>query len=207
MRARRTTTVVSLLAALTVGHLIASRTEPGISGDPFVTSASEGHAARLAYGDVEVLDVTPAKYVVPQVSTELARMAGGVYLFVSVKATATREPTTFYGAYLVDESGRQYYASAKAECAQVLNGGTGVPAYAVYCFDVPPDRLEGLRLQMGRGSLTYGTFQGDDMADIDLGIAAADEQAWAKTDDAFLAESTSRSPIELESVTLKETGS
>ena len=109
---------------------------------------------------MEVTDVTPAKYVVPQVSTELARMAGGVFLLVSVKATATREPIVFHGAYLVDQSGRQYHASAKAECALGLESGTGVPAYAVYCFDVPTDRLAGLRLQMGRGSLIYSTVPG-----------------------------------------------
>jgi hypothetical protein len=207
VRGRRTATVVSLLGALTVGHLIASRAETGLGDQPFVTSAAEGHVAHLTYGDVEVTDVTPARYVVPQVSTELARIAGGVFLLVSVKATATREPTTFYGAYLVDQSGRQYYASAKAECALLLKSGTGVPAYAVYCFDVPPDRLAGLRLQMGRGSLTYGTFQGDELADIDLGITASDAQSWSTTEDAYLAESSSRAPIELESVTLTETGS
>jgi hypothetical protein len=198
---------VSLLAALTVGHLIASHAEIGLGNQPFITSASEGRVADLTYADVEVTDVTPARYVVPQVSTELARMAGGVYLLVSVKVTATREPTTFYGAYLVDHSGRQYHASAKAGCTILLKSGTGVPAYAVYCFDVPTDRLAGLRLQIGRGSLTYSTFQGDEIADLDLGISAADQQSWPKTDDAYLAETTSRAPIELETVTLKQTGS
>ena len=207
MRARRTTTVLSVLAAVTVGHLIASRAETGLGDKPFVTSASEGRVAHLTYADVEVTDVTPARYVVPQVSTELARLAGGVYLFVSVKATATRETTTFYGAYLVDQSGRQYRASAKAECALTLESGPGIPAYAVYCFDVPTDRLAGLHLELGRGSLIYSTFQGDAIADIDLGITAADQRSWPKTDDAYLAEATSLAPIELESVTLTETGS
>ena len=207
MRARRTVTVVSLLAALTVGHLIASRSETSLGNQSFVTAASDGEVAQLTYGKVEVTDVTPARYVVPQDSTELARMAAGVFLLVSVKATASREPTTFLGAYLVDEDGRQYRASAKAECAQSVTSGTGVAAYAVYCFDVPTERLAGLRLELGRGSLIYSTFQGDAVADLDLGISVADERSWPETDDAYLAEATSLDPIELESVTLTETGS
>ena len=123
------------------------------------------------------------------------------------RQTASREPTTFLGSYLVDEDGREYRASAKAECAHLLTSGTGVPTYGVYCFDVPTDRLAGLRLQLGRGSLIYSTFQGDAVADVDLGITKGDERSWPETDDAFLAETTSLNPIELESVTLTQTGS
>jgi len=207
VRARRTTTVVSILAALTVGHLVISRSQPAGDEDlPFLTSSSLGRVAHLGYADMEVTDVTPAEYVVPQVSTELARIASGVFVLVSVKVTATSEPTTLYGAYLLDDRDRQYRASDKAGCAGVVTSGTGVPVYAVYCFDVPTDRLAGLRLQIGRGSLTYSTFQGDAMADIDLRIRPSDETSWPKTEDAYLAESTSREPIELQSVTLEQTG-
>jgi hypothetical protein len=69
---------------------------------------------------------------------------------------------------------------------------------------VPASALAGLHLRIGRGSLVYSTLQGDAVADVDLGISQADEASWPRTDDAFVAETTSREPLELRSVTLQE---
>ena len=202
---RTTTTIVSVIAALAVGYGITSRLD--ISDDelePFLAAAAVDEVAHLPYGDVEVTDVRPARYVAPQVSTELARMAAGVFVLVSVKVTASREPTAFRAAYLVDAHGREYQASAKADCALSVESPTGIPAYALFCFDVPPEVLSGLRLRLARGSLIYFTVNGDAMADVDLGISAADEETWRKTEDAILAETTSDEPFELQKVTLGE---
>ena len=81
-----------------------------------------------------------------------------------------------------------------------LETKTGVPAYALFCFDVPTSRLAGMRIQLGRGSLIYCDTQGDDLADVDLGISKTDAKAWATTDDAYAPASTSEEPIELETV-------
>lgn len=205
MRARRTTTIVSVVAALTVGYGITSRLD--ISEDefePFLEAARVGEVVRLPYGDVEVTDVRPARHVASQISTELARIATGVFVLVSVKVTATREPTAFRAAYLVDERGREFHTSAKADCASSVESPTGIPTYALFCFDVPPEVLSGLRLRLARGNLTYFTVNGDAMADVDLGISAADEETWPDTEDAILAETTSNEPFELQTVSLEE---
>ena len=206
MRARRATTALALIAALALGQQVTSRLDLEGDGtdDPFLETASLNQVAHLSYGDVEVTDVRPARHVVPQDSTALARTASGVFVLVSVKVAALREPTSFLAAYLVDPEGRQFRPSAKSRCATNVKSYTGVPAYALFCFDVPASALAGLHLHIGRGSQTYSTLQGDGVADVDLGISAADEESWPGTEDAILAETTSRDPMELRSVTLQE---
>jgi hypothetical protein len=206
MRARRAMSALAVIAALVVGQQVTSRLDLDEHGtdDPFLEPAALNQVAHLTYGDVQVTDVRPARHVVPQVSTELARIASGVFVLVSVKVTALREPTHFLAAYLVDDEGREFRPSAKAQCATNVKSYTGVPAYALFCFDVPANALAGLHLHIGRGSLVYSTLQGDGVADVDLGISEADETSWPRTEDAFLAEMTSREPLELRSVTLQE---
>ncbi len=208
MRAPRATSVVAILAALAVGNAINTRLDVnGQELDPVAETGRLGEVAHLTYGDVEVTDVRPAKYVASQFSDDLASRAGGVYLLVTVTVTATREPTAFLAAYLEDSQGRHYRTSAKAGCAINVDSGTGVPAHALYCFDVPPDVLAGMRFQLSRGNLTFSTLGGDDLADVDLGIGSEDEASWRDTDAVYVAETTSREPIELKPVTLDEVSS
>ena len=204
MRTGRTASAVAILLALAAGHVITTRTDLGESDPSFVTSGSLGEPVHLVYGDVEVTDVRPAQYVVPQNTTELARLAGGVFVLVSVQVLPTREPTSFLAAYLVDEQGRQFRASHRSECAQSVDGQTGLPAYALFCFDVPSSVLAGLHHQIGRGDLLYSTLQGDELADVDLQISSADARSWARTRAAYLAESTDDQPIVLQSVDLQQ---
>jgi hypothetical protein len=205
VRARTVGSTVAILAALALGNVINTHLQVNRDQlEPVLESGRVGEVAHLTYGDVEVTDVRPAMYVAPQFSDELVRKASGVYLLVSVKATATREPTLFAAAYLQDSEGRQYRSSSKADCALNIDGNTGVPAYALYCFDVPPRALAGMRFQLSRGNLTFSTLAGDHLADIDLGISAADEATWADTDAAYGAESTTREPFELQKVTLEQ---
>lgn len=201
---RRVASTLAIVLSLAAGHQITSRLELGLDSEPFFTAGSAGKPVHLVYGDVEVTDVRPAKYVAPEISTELVKRAAGVFVMVSVKVTATREPTSFNAAYLVDEQGRHLRASNRSGCASSVKSPTGIPGYAVYCFDVPTDLLAGLHLQLGRGSLIYSTLQSDAVADIDLGISSADEKAWAKTEDAVGAATSSDQPIELQTVSLTQ---
>ena len=56
------------------------------------------------------------------------------------------------------------------------NLSTGVRHYASFCFDVPKKALEGARLMATRGAWDSheSEFRRDDLADIDLGIAASE---------------------------------
>jgi hypothetical protein len=196
---------VAVLVALVVGNAINTRLDVnGEQLEPVAEAGRVGAATHLTYGDVEVTDVRPAEYVASQFSDELASKAGGVYLLVTVKVTATREPTSFLAAYLEDSEGRHYRSAAKAGCAINVESATGVPAYALFCFDVPGPALAGMRFELSRGNLTYSTLDGDHLADVDLGISREDERSWPATDAVYVAQTTSREPIELEPVTLDE---
>jgi len=205
VRAPRVTSALAILAALAVGNLITTHLDVnGKQLEPVAEAGRIGEATHLTYGDVEVTDVRPAEYVASQFSDELASKAGGVYLLVTVKVTAAREPTSFLAAYLEDSEGRHYRSAAKAGCAINVKSWTGVPAYALFCFDVPGQALAGMRFELSRGNLIYSTLDGDHLADVDLGISSEDEGSWPDTDAVYGAETTSREPIELEPVTLDE---
>jgi hypothetical protein len=202
---RRLLAVVAVVAALAVGRLVTDRLDLEDKEDPpFYREAAIGQVAHLAYGDVEVTDARPAQYLAPQLSDELARIAGGVFVLVSTKVTATREPTQFLTARLVDRDGLEYQPSRKSTCEQFAQSDTGLASYTLLCFDVPTAALAGLRFQTGRGSQIDDSTRGDEMADIDLGISAADADEWAATDAVYLVESASRVPFELETVNLTE---
>jgi len=205
VRAPRLTAGVAILAALVVGNVINTRLD--VNSEQLHPVAEEGRIGKvthLTYGDVEVTDVRPAEYVAPRFGDDLSPKAGGVFVLVSVKVTATREPTLFLSAYLEDSQGRTYRAASKADCAINVDGGTGVPVYALFCFDVAPQALAGLRFELSRGNLIYSTLNGDHVADVDLAISDDDEASWRDTDDVYLAETTSTEPFELQEVTLEQ---
>ena len=176
-------------------------------GGPFVESGEVGSEVHLSYADVEVTDVGPAQYLAPPISTDLARVAGGVWMVVSVHLSATTQPVRIQNAWLVDPHGREYMASTRSSCALNPRVATGVVTYAVFCFDVPTDRLEGLRFRIARGDHTVGRTDDDDLADVDLAVSARDAQTWADTTKAYLAVDYSLEPLELQEITLTETGS
>jgi len=205
VRAPRLTATVAILAALAVGNVINTRLDVNTEQlHPVAEEGRIGKVTHLTYGDVEVTDVRPAEYVAPRFGDDLSPKAGGVFVLVSVKVTATREPTLFLSAYLEDSRGRRYRAASKANCAINVDGGTGIPVYALFCFDVAPQALAGLRFELSRGNLIYSTLNGDHLADVDLGISDADEASWRDTDAVYLAETTSLEPFELQEVTLDQ---
>jgi len=191
-----------------VGHLVTTHLDINNGNvGPFVRTADLGDVDHLSYADVEVTDVRPAKYVAGLTSTDYASLAGGVFVLVSVKVTSTNQTEGFLSRYLVDDDDRLYETSERAGCANFVESKAGVPAYALFCFDVPPSRLAGLRFQIGRGSPTYSDLRGDDLAEIDLHISASEAEEWATTDAVYDPASTSDRPIELHSVELTQEGS
>ena len=208
MIARRGLAVVGVVAAVAVGHLITTHLDVNNGNvGPFVRTAEVGEVGHLSYADVQVTEVRPAKYVAGLTSTDYAKQAGGVFVLVAVTVTATRESTIFLSQHLVDEDDRRYETSDRASCGINVKTKTGVPAYALFCFDVPTSRLAGMRFQLGRGSPILSDTRGDDLAEVDLGISETDAQAWATTDDAYAPASTSDEPIELETVELTQESS
>jgi hypothetical protein len=204
----RLTGAVVLLVSLWVGHVVTSELDINeVNTDPFLRSGTVGKTVHLAYADVEVTDVEPAQYIAPTDKTALARIAGGVFVVVLTTVTPTRDSEEILDVHLVDPEGRVYLRSAKAQCAGALDSQATVPVYGMFCFDVPPAALPGLRLRLARGSTVYDTTRGDDMADVDLGISAADATTWARTTTAYGQQLSSDRPIELQEVTLTQADS
>jgi hypothetical protein len=202
---RRALSAAGIVAAVAVGHLVTTHLDidQGDTG-PFVRTADLGQVDHLSYADVQVTDVRPAQYVAGLTDTDYAKLAGGVFVLVSVKVTAARQSEIFLSRYLVDDDDRLYEISERAGCANTVESKTGVATYALFCFDVPPARLAGLRFQIGRGSPTYSDLSSDDLAEVDLGISAADAEKWATTDAVYDPASTSDQPIVLHSVELTQ---
>ena len=174
---------------------------------PFVETGSVGDVVELSYADVQVDDVRPAQYLGTDVSTDLASLAGGVYVVVSATVTADSEPTTMSSGWLETPDGVRYRASAKSGCATILRTQTGVPIHSLWCFDVPPDQLAGLSFHLARGTLRDPgdeEINGDAVAEVDLGVTRAEEGTWATTTKAYRVEPYSYTPIELTEITLNE---
>lgn len=206
MRGSRVVSVVAVVAALALGRAITSAADMSDKDfDPFYEEGRLGEPVHLVYADLSVTDVRPAQYVAPQSSDDLAALAGGVWVLVSIEATAKREPTRLETPILRDDEDRVVRASPKSQCPTGATLATGLPTYTMFCFDVPPDRLAGLRLEVSRGTRDSGdTIRGDHVASVDLEVSTADEKAWAGTTDVFGAQAQSYEPLELEPITLGE---
>lgn len=201
--------VLTLTAAVAVAQPITSRLPVGVPtlSRPFVSTGQLGEEVHISYADVTVTDVRPARYLGPPVSTELARMAGGVWVVVTTELSATTQPEQIYSAWLEDPDGRAYVNSKRSSCATTLRLPTGITTYAVYCFDVPADRLAGLHFRLARGDFRTDQTINDALADVDLDISEGDAETWSDTTKAYRSVDYSLEPVELQEITLTETGS
>ena len=119
---------------------------------PSCAAAEVGEVDHLSYADVQVTDVRPAKYVAGLTSTDYAKQAGGVFVLVSVKVTATREPTTFLSQHLVDEDDRRTRPPTVRAAASMWRPRPASRRTRCSASTSRPSRLAGMRFQLGRGS-------------------------------------------------------
>ena len=105
--------------------------------------------------------------------------SSGVWLSVLAEVEALQKPG-YVSAQLRTRDGLIYPAAGdsrpKVPGIQLTDRplAVGLPEKGAYFFEVPPDRLEGLRLQLFWGGLTPPNL--DTLLDIDLGIDAARSQ-------------------------------
>ena len=202
---RRSATAAVLVAALAAGHWLTTTFETGSGGDaPFVRTGAVGDLVSLEYADVRVRDVRPAQRLLGPYSTSTPTQASGVYVVAVVELTATRDRTFFGTTQLLDTEGRAYLRSGKSECSTNPVSLTGVTTYAMLCFEVPTDRLSGLRLQVARGGSLDDSLRRDDLAEVDLGVSPEDEDEWAATTAAYAAVTDSQEPFVPEPVEVDE---
>lgn len=102
--------------------------------------------------------------------------SSGVWLSVLAEVEALQKPG-YVSAQLRTRDGLIYPAAGdsrpKVPGIQLTDRplAVGLPEKGAYFFEVPPDRLEGLRLELFWGGLTPPNL--DTLLDIDLGIDAA----------------------------------
>lgn len=199
LRGRRlVASAAAVAAALVVGHAITTRVAVGTE-DPFVRAVEVGETAHLVYADVTVTDVRPARRLLGSLSTDLPLEGSEVFVVALLELTATREPVRLETLTLVDDQDRLYRTSVKSGCTTLPpTSPTAVTTYVMACFDVPADRLAGLRLQAARGDVGDNSSRRDDVAEVDLGISGDDAEDWAATQDGYLVRDQSFVPFDLE---------
>jgi hypothetical protein len=193
----------ALAVAMVLGHLVTTSVGADRE-DPFVRTGSVGDEVGLDYADVTVTEVAPAKRLLGALSTSRAVQASDVFVVALVAFTPTTEPSRLFTLALVDEQDRVYRVSGKAGCTETVRSPTAVTTYAMLCFDVPSDRLAGMRLRLARGGIGNNTSRRDDVAEIDLGIAPGDVDDWAGTDADYRVLSSSVDPLTLEPADIVE---
>jgi hypothetical protein len=177
---RRAGASVLILAALATGRVVSTAYDEDqqFSG-PFLVPGTVGRAVDLRYADVTALDVQGSTVVKPQLGTNLTTT--GVWLVVPLRIVLKGEPGEVRYAAVVDREGRTYLA--KGTSRSQYEAGTsqpGLPRYAAVVVEVPKDAVEGARLRVALDALDT---RRDDMADIDLGLTAADAAEWSGRED------------------------
>lgn len=181
---RRTIAIAAfVIAAMGLGRLITDHLPTSdVADEPFFRAGTVGKTVSLDYADVTVTGV----HVAPTILGNPGAVAGGRWLIVDVTAVATKKPVMLAGFFLVDGQDRRWIASNRGpDCTTSLRTATGVKHYGSICFDIPEKARTGARLMVTRGNWDSheSYFRRDDVADIDLGIKAADVRAlWDQKD-------------------------
>lgn len=179
---RWATIASAVVAAMALGQLITEKLPDSVDPSaPFVRHGEVGETVELRYADVTVTGVRSAQRLLGT-STVLAT---GTFLIADVKYVGQRKFDVFEGFEVLDGEGRRYAMTTRGgACPSSLSASTGVPSYAIICFDLPKRALKGARLVFSRdGYGVNGSDQRrDDLAEIDLGIDAKQaESLWSST--------------------------
>lgn len=168
---------LAVLAAMTLGRVITEGLDDSIVAEaPFARSGAVGRTVELEYGRVTVQGVRAARRLT---TYDGGRKASGTFLLIDLDLEATRAATAFSDFRVIDQQGREFVPTDRANCAGFVSAPAGVPWHALLCLDLPQDALEGARLVVSRGNhgVDGSGQRRDDQAVIDLGIDAvrADE--------------------------------
>ncbi len=170
----------AVLAAMWLGQLIVDHIPVDTAAsDPFPRGGHLGDPVRLRYADVTVTDVLAGRGLT---TTTSAAAPAGIFLVLPLTVVARGSDRTFLGFDLVDRRGVHYEPTLRGGCGTTISAPAGVPMYAMICYDIPRQALRGAHLQFALGAYNGdGAAQRrDDLADIDLGISAAEaDTLWA----------------------------
>jgi len=175
--ARRAGAGVLVIAALAAGRVVTSAYGADESlGEPYLVAGSLGRTVSLRYADVTATGVEGSTFVSPNSGMRTS----GVWVVVPLKIVTKGEPQEVRYAAVYDRRGRTFLANGARSQFSPGTSQPGVPRYASVLVELPKDAVEGAHLRVALNSLDT---RRDDMADIDLGLTAADAQQWAARTD------------------------
>lgn len=171
-----------ILAALATGRAVTTALPVDTTiDDPFVRPGSVGTTVDLRYASV----VADAPEGATQLDAAGALLATtGVWVVVPLTITAHGEPIRLGYAAVRDSEGRLYRADGTRSQFAPGVAQPGIARHASVAVEIPADAAAGAHLLL---ALDPNDQRRDDLADIDLGITAAQVARWA----------AASSPIEL----------
>jgi hypothetical protein len=170
----RTGTAALILAALAAGQVVtgAFQSDDAISA-PFRRAGTIGSAVSLRYADVMATRVAGSRCL--SVGATALRTPA-VFVVVALTIAATGKPADLGYAALRDRHGRTFLATGSRSSFVPGTAQPGIPRYANVVVEVPQDAVAGAHLRIALDGLDQ---RRDDMADIDLGLTAAQAAGWA----------------------------
>lgn len=184
----------AVVAALAVGHVVVTAfpVDDRVQA-PFLRPTTVGETVELRYARVTAGTPAGSTVLAPRDGTLLA--TPGVWLTVPLTIEARGEPRALAFAELRGGDDRTYAVFTGGR--SVFLPGTaqpGIPRHATVQVELPPEALPGARLRVG---LNRDDQRYDDLADIDLGLTAADADAWADDDTPLVVQAPTDTPQEL----------
>lgn len=177
---RRAGAAALVVAALALGHVVTSAWPlEERTAAPFVRTGAVGAPVALRYADVTAGPATGST-VLQDAGTLLA--TPGIWLVVPLTVDAAGEPRRLGYAAVIGSDGRTYVASGLRSRLALGLATPGIAHHGAVVVELPADAAVGARLHV---ALEPWDQRADDLADIDLGIAADDVAAWSASSEAL----------------------
>jgi hypothetical protein len=175
---RRAGTAALVLAALAAGRAVTTLfpADAAISA-PFVRPGAVGKPVSLRYAEVTATRVEGSTCVSTGFADGLR--TPGVFVVVPLVIVSKLQPATLGYAAVQDRQGRTFLASGSRSSFSPGTGQPGVTRYASVVIELPRDAVAGAHLRIALNQLDQ---RRDDLADIDLGLSAADAARWTSGD-------------------------
>ncbi len=174
-------TAVLVVIALFVGSFIVRwlpQSDAALTGQPFLIEAEIGQTATLRTAEVTVTGIQVVKEV--ELFNQIAGSGAGVWLVADIVWSPVHQPSALSGNALVLRAadGRQF-TGLQTITTRCGPSQPGLPVACQLALEVASDALEGAHLLIPAAGYTEAS---DDVADVDLGIDAAQAAELVKTD-------------------------
>lgn len=181
-RSRQAAAAVLLVAALATGRAVQGlMPSSDAASAPFERTGAVGSPVETRWGAVEVTSVSGSTRITDAFGT--GRISAGVYVVVDWTYTAAGEPQIPAYVAIRDGEGRTFRTSIERN--PFSSGGAaqpGVPRRLSAAIELPADAVAGAELVVAL-PVNDEDHRRDDVAVVDLGLTAAEAEAWAASEE------------------------